>query len=46
MERFDIDSGQAFRLLSRLSQDQNIPVVTVAAQLVDAARTDCQRRSV
>lgn len=46
MERFDIDSGQAFRLLSRLSQDQNIPVVTIATQLVDAARTDRQRRSV
>jgi GAF domain-containing protein len=34
MERFGVDALQAFRLLSKLSQDQNIPVVQLAEQLV------------
>ncbi|OAK56082.1 hypothetical protein A3K89_17975 [Rhodococcoides kyotonense] len=34
MERFGLDALQAFRLLSKLSQDQNVPVVQLAGQLV------------
>ncbi|MBR7195280.1 GAF and ANTAR domain-containing protein [Gordonia sp. SCSIO 19800] len=36
MERFSLDAVEAFRLLTKLSQDNNIPVTTVAAQLVEA----------
>ncbi|WP_072806213.1 GAF and ANTAR domain-containing protein [Rhodococcoides yunnanense] len=35
MERFSIDALQAFRLLSKLSQGQNVPVAQIAAQLVE-----------
>ncbi|MBY6412317.1 GAF and ANTAR domain-containing protein [Rhodococcus sp. BP-252] len=38
MGRFSIDALQAFRLLSRLSQDRNIPVTEIAKQLVEAGR--------
>lgn len=34
MERFDIDSAQAFGLLRKLSQDSNVPLATIAAELV------------
>lgn len=36
MERYDIDAVQAFELLSKLSQQQNIPLQRVARELVDA----------
>ncbi|GAC67549.1 GAF and ANTAR domain-containing protein [Gordonia soli] len=36
MERFSIDSVAAFELLRRLSQESNTPLVSVAANLVDA----------
>ena len=35
MERFKIDAVQAFELLKRLSQTSNMPLVTVARQLVE-----------
>lgn len=35
MERFSIDAVQAFELLRRLSQDSNVPLAQIAAQLVD-----------
>ncbi|WP_347876034.1 GAF and ANTAR domain-containing protein [Rhodococcus sp. (in: high G+C Gram-positive bacteria)] len=34
MERFDIDAVEAFRLLSKLSQESNVQVSTLAIQLV------------
>ncbi|MCV7418441.1 GAF and ANTAR domain-containing protein [Mycolicibacterium litorale] len=36
MERFDVDAVRAFELLKRLSQDSNVPLVTVAERLVTA----------
>lgn len=47
MERFRIDAAQAFELLKRLSQSSNTPLVTVAAELVEAERlefTDTERQ--
>ncbi|WP_080734080.1 GAF and ANTAR domain-containing protein [Rhodococcoides fascians] len=49
MERFGIDAVQAFDLLARLSQNDNIPVATLAADLVRRApsrrpRADVARR--
>ncbi|WP_082690882.1 GAF and ANTAR domain-containing protein [Mycobacterium sp. GA-1199] len=38
MERFGVDAPAAFNLLVRLSQEKNIPLHLIAAQLVDAAR--------
>ena len=35
MERYNIDAAGAFELLSKLSQDSNIPLARVAAQLID-----------
>jgi AmiR/NasT family two-component response regulator len=35
MERFDIDSLQAFELLRKLSQDSNTPIAEIARQLVE-----------
>ena len=35
MERFNIDSLQAFELLRKLSQDSNTPIADIARQLVD-----------
>lgn len=39
MERFGIDAVQAFNLLVKLSQDSNIPVAEVSAQLTATAST-------
>jgi transcriptional regulator with GAF, ATPase, and Fis domain len=36
MERFKVDAGRAFALITKLSQDSNIPVRVVAQQLVDS----------
>ena len=36
MERFKLDAGGAFALLTKLSQDANIPVRIIAQQLVDS----------
>lgn len=36
MERFKVDAVQAFELLKRLSQSSNVPLVTIARQLVEA----------
>jgi transcriptional regulator with GAF, ATPase, and Fis domain len=36
MERFDIDAGQAFELLKRLSQESNTPLTVVARLLVES----------
>ncbi|CAB4880719.1 MAG: GAF and ANTAR domain-containing protein [Rhodococcus sp.] len=36
MERYDLDAVQAFDLLAKLSQQQNLPLHTVARDLVDA----------
>lgn len=38
MERFDIDSIQAFALLTRLSQTQNVKLRDLAAELVHTRR--------
>ncbi len=38
MERFGIDAVRAFELLSRLSQDSNMPVVEIACRLVESKR--------
>ena len=38
MERFGIDAVRAFELLSRLSQDSNMPVVEIARRLVESKR--------
>lgn len=35
MERYDTDAVRAFEILARLSQDSNIPLADVAAQLVN-----------
>jgi transcriptional regulator with GAF, ATPase, and Fis domain len=40
MERFKIDTVQAFELLKRLSQNSNTPLVVVARQLVEAEHAD------
>jgi transcriptional regulator with GAF, ATPase, and Fis domain len=40
MERFKIDSAQAFELLKRLSQNSNTPVAVVARQLVESERLE------
>jgi AmiR/NasT family two-component response regulator len=34
MERFEVDADAAFRLLKRVSQDSNTPVVQVARRIV------------
>ncbi|OLT35019.1 hypothetical protein BJF84_15850 [Rhodococcus sp. CUA-806] len=38
MERFDVNALQAFQMLGTLSQERNIPVTTLAAELVDRRR--------
>jgi transcriptional regulator with GAF, ATPase, and Fis domain len=38
MERFDIDSGRAFAMLKKISQQTNTPVRQLAVRLVDHAR--------
>lgn len=35
MERFDVDAADAFQLLVRLSQEKNIPLHSIAVQLVN-----------
>jgi len=47
MERFRLDAVRAFALITKLSQDANIPVRIIAQQLVDsleAAETKGRRR--
>ncbi|OZC59573.1 hypothetical protein CH276_20775 [Rhodococcus sp. 06-470-2] len=34
MERFDVDAIRAFDMLGALSQEMNVPVSTLAAQLI------------
>jgi transcriptional regulator with GAF, ATPase, and Fis domain len=36
MERFDVDAGQAFELLKRLSQSSNTPLAVVARRLAES----------
>jgi transcriptional regulator with GAF, ATPase, and Fis domain len=36
MERFKLDAGRAFALMTKLSQDANIPVRVLAQQIVDS----------
>jgi AmiR/NasT family two-component response regulator len=38
MERFDIDSDQAFAVLRRYSQDHNIKLRDVAQRLIDTRK--------
>ncbi|RRQ26174.1 ANTAR domain-containing protein [Rhodococcus sp. Eu-32] len=33
-ERYEIDAVQAFELIRKLSQDENIPVATLSAEMV------------
>jgi AmiR/NasT family two-component response regulator len=40
MERYKIGAGQAFDLLTKLSQQQNTPLRLVARDLVDATHPD------
>ena len=44
MERFDIDAVRAFELLRRLSQEHNIPVARIAADIVAAGPEHRPRR--
>ena len=37
MERYGVDAVQAFELLRKLSQDSNVPLVQVAAELISKA---------
>jgi AmiR/NasT family two-component response regulator len=39
MERFNIDAGRAFSVLSRVSQHRNVRLHLVAAQLVETRKT-------
>ncbi len=44
MERFHIDADHAFALITRLSQDQNIKLHTIATQLItDATKPTAPR---
>jgi len=44
MERFHIDADHAFALITRLSQDQNIKLHTIATQLIaDATQPTAPR---
>ena len=40
MERYGVDAVQAFEVLRKLSQDSNVPLVRVAAELVTKARSE------
>jgi GAF domain-containing protein len=40
MERYGVDAVQAFDVLRKLSQDSNVPLVQVAAELVTKAQSD------
>lgn len=39
MERFDVDSQQAFLVLRRISQDNNIKLLQVAEELINTRKT-------
>jgi GAF domain-containing protein len=39
MERYGVDAVQAFELLRKLSQDSNVPLVQVAAELITKAQS-------
>ncbi|MBM7241899.1 GAF and ANTAR domain-containing protein [Rhodococcus fascians] len=45
MERYGIDAVQAFDLLSRLSQNENVPVAKLAAELVELGSESKQDRA-
>jgi GAF domain-containing protein len=45
MERYGIDAVQAFDLISRLSQTQNVPVAALAAELVELGSESNKGRS-
>jgi hypothetical protein len=40
MERYGVDAVRAFEVLRKLSQDSNVPLVQVAAELVTKAQSD------
>ena len=40
MERYGVDAVQAFEVLRKLSQDSNVPLVQVAADLVGKAQSE------
>jgi GAF domain-containing protein len=40
MERYGVDAVQAFELLRKLSQDSNVPLITVATELVADGQSD------
>ena len=40
MERYSVDAVQAFALLRKLSQDANVPVIDIAANLIQSARSE------
>jgi GAF domain-containing protein len=40
MERYSVDAVQAFEVLRKLSQDSNVPLVRVAAELVATAQSN------
>lgn len=40
MERWSVDATQAFAILSKLSQEANVPLVQVCTQLINAAGRD------
>ena len=35
MERYGVDAVQAFEVLRKLSQDANVPLIQIAAELVE-----------
>jgi AmiR/NasT family two-component response regulator len=39
MERYSVDAVQAFALLRKLSQDANVPLVKIAEDLIETARS-------
>jgi GAF domain-containing protein len=40
MERYGVDAVQAFQLLRKLSQDSNVPLILIANDLVEKARSE------
>jgi transcriptional regulator with GAF, ATPase, and Fis domain len=40
MERYGVDAVQAFALLRKLSQDGNVPLTEIAAELINTAQAD------
>lgn len=45
MERYGVDAVRAFDLLRKLSQDSNVPLIQIAAELVDKAQSSERRIS-